>query len=243
MLDALVAGLLIFSLNLGAHPRLAGEETQRAPEMEKLAKALSGTWNIRIVLEPSEQMPKGGKGHGEEVWKVGPGGSSLIEEYSSTGDEGEISGLGVFWWDRDAARFQVTWCDSTSITGCSVMKRGARSRADEIVLEDEWQDTGKQFTFREVFSNITKNSFTQTIYQGETAGMLKKVVTISATRKDENPRAGMRGISPGCESYQFSGTATQPMKINSPFGGGTCMTIRAGGSFGKNSAKKAVEFS
>jgi hypothetical protein len=220
MLDALVAGLLIFSLNLGASPRLAGEETQRAPKVEKLAKALSGTWNITIVLEPSEQMPKGGKGHGEEVWKPGPGGFSLIEEYSSTGDEGEISGLGVFWWDRDAARFQVTWCDSTSTTGCSVIKRGARWRGEEMVLEDERQDAGKQFTFREVFSNMTGNSFTQTIYQGEAAGMLKKVVTISATRKDENPRAGTRGISPCCGSSQFAGTATQPMEINRHLGTG-----------------------
>jgi hypothetical protein len=32
---------------------------------------------------------------------------------------------------------------------------------------------------------------------------------------------------------QFSGTATQPIEINNPFGSGTCITIRAGGSFGK----------
>jgi hypothetical protein len=52
---------------------------------------------------------------------------------------------------------------------------------------------------------------------------------------------------PGSESFgqtipfclrltQFSGTDTQPIEINNPFGSGTCITIRAGGSFGKNSA-------
>ena len=162
----------------------AGPENPRAaPQLERLMEALSGRWSIAITVEPNEHMPKGGKGQGEEIWRSGPGGLSLIEEYHSTGDEGEISGLGVAWWDKEVERFQVTWCDNTNSSSCSVMKKGARWEGNSVVAENEWEDAGKHFVFREVFSNITENSFTQTLYQGESTGTLRRLATITATRK------------------------------------------------------------
>lgn len=115
--------------------------------------------------------------------RAGPGGLSLIEEYHSTGDEGEISGLGVAWWDKEAGRFQVTWCDSTNSSACSAMKKGARWEGNAVVAENEWEDAGKHFVFKEVFSNLAENSFTQTLYQGEAGSDLKRLATIVATRK------------------------------------------------------------
>src|SRR6266566_6631414 len=73
---------------------------QPSPEIERLVKAFSGAWSIALKIEPNESKPKGGRGQGEEVWKPGPGGLSLIEDYHSMGDEGEIYGLGVAWWDK-----------------------------------------------------------------------------------------------------------------------------------------------
>ena len=62
-------------------------QPQQGPEIEKLVKAFSGTWSIVIKIEPNERLPKGGGGHGEETWRPGPAGLSLIEEYHSTGDK------------------------------------------------------------------------------------------------------------------------------------------------------------
>ena len=42
---------------------------------------------------------------------------------------------------------------------------------------------GKRFVFKEVFSNLAENSFTQTLYQGEAGSDLKRLATIVATRK------------------------------------------------------------
>ena len=107
----------------------------------------------------------------------------MIEDYRSTGDEGEFSGLGVVWWDKEAGRYQVSWCDSMNPTGCIVMKHGAKWEGDQVVAMDERDEAGKQSVIKEVFSNITDNSFTQTIYQGESRSSLKPFATITATRK------------------------------------------------------------
>jgi len=158
------------------------ENAQPAREMEQLAKALSGIWSIAVHTEPNESSPKDGKGRGEEIWRRGPGGRSLIEEYHSTGDEGMVSGLGVLWWDGAGAKFQVTWCDNKTPSGCAVMKGGAKWDGSQLVIEDEQEVQGKKISFREVFSEITEKSFTQNLYQGERGGTAKRLVTITATK-------------------------------------------------------------
>lgn len=155
---------------------------QPSPEIKKLVEALSGTWSITLKIEPNEGLPKGGGGKGEEVWRAGPGGFSLIEDYHSTGDEGEISGLGVAWWDTNEQRYQVTWRDNGNPDGCVVIKHGAKWEGSQLVAVDEWQKNGKTVTLKEVFSDITPTSFKQTLYQGESEGELKKFMSILATK-------------------------------------------------------------
>lgn len=153
-----------------------------SPEIRRLVNALSGTWSITLKIEPNASLPKGGAGKGEEVWRPGPGGLSLIEDYLSTGDEGKISGLGVAWWDNNAQRYQVTWCDGGNPDGCALIKHGAKWEGSKVVAIDEWQKNGKKFTLKEVFSDITPNSFKQTLYQGESGGELKLFILYGLLR-------------------------------------------------------------
>lgn len=160
----------------------SGSSPEAQTEMAKLIRVFAGSWSIRLI-SPNGQTEKQA-GSGEEIWRAGPGANSLIEEYHSTGDEGEISGLGVFWWDKSAGRFQVVWCDNTDPGGCATITRGARWEGGNLVLLNEWEASGKKSTLKEVFSGFTENSFAQTLYQGDSGGDLKKIVTIKATRKD-----------------------------------------------------------
>ena len=105
----------------------------------------------------------------------------MIEDYHSTGDEGEISGLGVVWWDNDAQKYQVL-CDNGSPDGCAVIKHGAEWEGSQLVAVDEWLKDGKKITLKEVFSDFTPTSFKQTIYQGQSSGELKKFISILATK-------------------------------------------------------------
>lgn len=164
-----------------------------SPEIERLIEAFSGTWSIVINVEPNERVPKGGGGRGEEVWRPGPGRFSLIEEYRSSGDEGELSGLGVAWWDKNSRRYEVMWCASGNAQGCIAMKDGAKWEGKQVVATDESESAGKKIVFKEIFTDITENSFTQTLYQGEVGGDLKRLLTITATR-EKTPRPPQRDV-------------------------------------------------
>jgi len=176
-----------------------------SPQLSELIPALLGTWSLQLAFSPSENIPTGGSGVGEEVWRPGPGGHSLIEEYHSSGAEGEVSGLGIFWPSKGPLTMRVLWCESANANGCGVMKGGAKWEGNQVVIEDESELGGKKMIFREVFSAISRSSFTQTLYEGESAGDLKKVVTISATRKTKTPATEQAfSVSSEPQSSHFS---------------------------------------
>jgi len=151
-------------------------------QMQKLLRTLGGTWSITYTLEPTEQLPKGGTGAGREVFRPGPGGASLVEEFRAREGTRDVSGLGLAWWDESAQGFRAVWCADDNPAGCGVMSGLARFEGADFVLTDEFEMMGKKMAFKEVFSNITTMSFTQTLYQGEAGGELKKIMTVQATK-------------------------------------------------------------
>jgi hypothetical protein len=151
-------------------------------QMQKLLRTLGGTWSITYTLEPTEQLPKGGTGAGREVFRPGPGGASLVEEFRAREGTRDVSGLGLAWWDESAQGFRAVWCSDDNPAGCGVMSGLARFDGADFVLTDEFEMMGKKMAFKEVFSNITTVSFTQTLYQGEAGSELKKIMTVQATK-------------------------------------------------------------
>jgi hypothetical protein len=162
------------------------------PEMRRLLEAFSGTWSITYGYDQSDTMPNNGTGQGREVYRPGPGGFSLIEEFHSKEAKGDDSGLGVAWWDEKARGFRAVWCESRNPKGCVVMARLANWEGDQFVLGDEWEMGGKKFSFKEVFSDMTPRSFTQTLLQGESGGELKRLMTIKATKLTDAEPAGSK---------------------------------------------------
>jgi len=153
--------------------------------MQRLFNAFLGTWQVTEKIEPSETLPSGGVGEGTEVYRAGPGGVSIIEEIHLKESTGEISGLGIGWWDEKAHGYKALWCDSQNPNGCILMAHFARWEGDRFVLRDEFEKNGKKFNFKEVFSEITPTSFTQTLYEGEVGKELKRLLTIHATRSTD----------------------------------------------------------
>ena len=150
--------------------------------MERLLSTFSGTWAITYTIDPCDRTPNGGTGQGREVYRPGPGGTSLIEEFHSREGTTEVSGLGLAWWDEQAQGYKAVWCYSGNPGGCGVMAHSARFEGADFVLTDEFERMGKKLAFKEVFSDITTMSFTQTLYQGDVGGDLKRVMTIKATK-------------------------------------------------------------
>jgi quercetin dioxygenase-like cupin family protein len=55
-----------------------------APEMQRLAKMLVGTWTVDEDFAPGGTMPNGHRGSGRSVIEPGPGEASLIEDFISS---------------------------------------------------------------------------------------------------------------------------------------------------------------
>jgi Protein of unknown function (DUF1579) len=160
----------------------AATSLQPAHEMQRLTNMLAGRWSIGQVFEPRGGMPKGVVGKGTEVWRPGPGSLSLIEELQTRVGDREFSGLGVIWWDTQAQGYRVIWCGSANPRGCVVMSKLAQWEGDQFVVGDEFERDGRKVVYREVFSDVTPDSFTQTIYEGESEGELKRKLTIHAAK-------------------------------------------------------------
>jgi len=158
--------------------------SQPAQEIQRLTSALAGRWSIRQTIEPRDGMPTSAEGKGTEVWRPGPGGISLIEDFDTRVGDRHLSGLGIIWWDNQAQGYRVTWCGSANPRGCVVMSKLAGWEGGQFVIRDEFERDHKTIVYREVFSDLTPVSFTQTVYEGESGGELKRRTTIRAARKD-----------------------------------------------------------
>jgi hypothetical protein len=160
-------------------------QAKPGPEMEKLLAPMCGKWIWQLKYEPTEERPDGGTGEGEVVIRPGPGGLSMLADSKVSGPEGETSGISVTWWDAKAQGYRAIWCSNRMPGGCIVMSRLAKWEGKDFVLGDESTKDGKKFIFREVVSEITPNSFTQTLSRGEQGKGLQLLVTIHAIRSSE----------------------------------------------------------
>jgi hypothetical protein len=149
-------------------------------EMEKLSKMLVGTWSTTEKHEPSPWAPKGATGKGTAVFKSGPGGLSLVQDYKSSGTMmGSFSGHGVMWWDAKAGGYQGLWCDPG---GCEVGKGVAKWEGNNLVGTDESEMMGQKMAMKESWTDITPNSFTFVMDGGPPGGEMKRMMTIKYTR-------------------------------------------------------------
>jgi hypothetical protein len=150
------------------------------PEMEKLARALEGTWQVSEKLEPSDNLPKGGTGSGRAVYRRVAGGMSLMEEYRSTGTAGGFQGAALFWWDEQAKLYRAPWCDN--VTGCTGAAGVGRWEGEDLVWVDEAEGGGKTTTIRETYTDIKSSSLTQILEVGPSGGKLKRRTTLHLTK-------------------------------------------------------------
>jgi hypothetical protein len=178
------------SPNPATQPAAASMQTpapKPGPQMEKLLRTFEGAWSIDETLAPEPSAPNGTTGEGQIVWRPGPGGFSLIEDYQSKQGDRQVTGLAVFWWDDAAKGYRTMWCDSTNPGGCISFKSVARWNGSQLILVEDYEVNGKKFTFREVFGDITPGTFTQILYGGE-AGSMKVDQTIRATKSSPGAR-------------------------------------------------------
>ena len=177
MMIRVFAAFLNLAMLVNAQSPKLSDNDQVLAETAKLLRTFGGTWSITETYEPTDTMPEGATGKGEEVWRAGPGGRSVIEEYRST----TSSGFGLGWWEVESGGFRLNWCSNEDPNGCTRLSHVAQWQSGTWVVRHVGRANKQVFELKEVFSDIKPTSFTQTLYQGP-PGKLKRFLTIKAIR-------------------------------------------------------------
>jgi len=152
-----------------------------APEMTKLIKTLSGNWSITEKHEVNPMMPNGGEGKGTaRIW-AGPGGMSLMENYSSSGAMGSFKGMGTWWWDPKAQVYHGLWCDNMTPNGCDT-SGSTKWEGDNLVGTMQGDMNGQPMTMKFIYSDFKPDSFVMTMEMGPDAGKMQKTMTVTYTK-------------------------------------------------------------
>lgn len=162
------------------------ETSQPSAELQSLVKALSGKWAVNVKFEPNPEMPNGFAGTGEETWRAGPGGYTLLDEERLPTPKGDVYLLGIIWWDGTTKSLHGMECNNQLPYICD-LKGGLNDvtmhwDGRQFVI-DEWETHGgKKTLWHEVWLDITATSFTQTGDVEEPDGATKRFFTMQAKR-------------------------------------------------------------
>jgi hypothetical protein len=167
--------VLVISALAAAQNKEQASKPRPAPEMQRVAKMLVGTWKVEEDFAPGGSRPHGGKGTGHSVIRVGPGGFSLIEDFVSSSAGGGVDHLfGVYWWDKAAQGLRSFGCDDLSGEGCSMLDGVGRWVGNEVVTHFKMHDGSKTIPGRIVWAEKENGSFTATMYVADASGAMKR---------------------------------------------------------------------
>ena len=74
---------------VGANAQSLTSAPKPSAEIVQLTKSLEGEWSLSVKFEPSSSAPNGVANTGEETWRPGPGGFTLLEEEHLRAPEGQ----------------------------------------------------------------------------------------------------------------------------------------------------------
>jgi hypothetical protein len=160
-------------------------EPRPSPELKRLAVNVLGMWRAEEQHEAMGPTPAGSS-TGTAVFRLGPGGLSIIENFRVRGDLGQVTGLGIVSWDPKAQLFKAYWCDNLTPSGCEPMGTG-KWDGDKLVMTSETEEGGKKLSVRETYSGFTADSFTWTMESGGPGGKLAPMMTVKYTRDESAP--------------------------------------------------------
>jgi hypothetical protein len=167
-------------------------KSQPPAELQSMIKALSGRWSLDVKFEPNSEMPNGFTSTGEETWRSGPGGYTLLEEEHMRTPFGDVFLLGIIWWDGKTKSLQGMECNNDLPYGCDL--KGAlnditMSWDGKQFIINEWEThDGKKTLWHEGWLDITPTSYTQTGDVEVPGGATTRLFTTKATRMKDDGR-------------------------------------------------------
>lgn len=153
-------------------------------DFESLAKVLKGKWTT-LVYHGKGDENKSPPDHGEQVWRIGPGGLTLIEEEHIASRDGDHYVLALHWWDHSTNTLKGMLCNNSGSGACSIDSY-YRSKLNwdgkHLTVDLVFPQGPKLMLWHEQFGDFTSDSFLQTGDIGEVGGPLERVITIHAKK-------------------------------------------------------------
>lgn len=171
---------LIFVVASAAEAQEQPDKSE-SPEMTRLANSFAGEWKTVETMERNEFFRNGGGRTGMAHFRLGTGGTTLIEEGSSNGSAGRLDFLIIIWWNRSTHLYQFMTCFISYNTPCQ-LRGTAHCEGDKFVNEYEETVKGKATKFQDVFSEFTDRSFTLVEAIATDTGSMKPLITTKYTR-------------------------------------------------------------
>ncbi len=177
-----------FAATPPASPPSGGDTV--APDFASLVTALKGRWETLVYHEEIQGgvAPHEAPDHGEQVWRTGPGGLTLMEEEHIASRGADLYVLALHWWDRSTNTLKGMLCNNAGSGACSV-DSFYRSKLNwdgkRLTVDLVFPQGAKLMLWHEEFGDFTGTSFTQTGDMGEVGGPLKRVMTIRARKVSE----------------------------------------------------------
>src|ERR1700730_18267815 len=113
--------LIVFGISIpAAKAQSLTSAPQPSREIESLTKALTGEWSLSVKFEPGASAPNGLANTGEETWRPGPGGFTLLEEEHLRMPEGDLFLLGIVWWNSATKDLHGMECQNLLPYTCDV---------------------------------------------------------------------------------------------------------------------------
>ena len=129
-------------------------EVRTSAEMQKLADAFDGVWNVTETFEVSASQ-QGKTRRGIASFRLGPG-VSLIEDYQSNGSAGELKFFALLWWDQSVRVYRLLTCANND--GCR-LRGTAKWEGQEFVNSWEENVDGETVNLKDSFVDISPSSF------------------------------------------------------------------------------------
>jgi hypothetical protein len=157
----------------------------QAPEVQRLSDTLVGEWKTTEKFEANEFLKSEAAGSGTFSIRKGPGGNSLILDYTSQSSMGPYSSSRIIYWDGHEGHYRAFYCDSLQPIGCGEAGTG-RWEGKDLVFESTTQGPGGPIQMKQRFSDISSARFIfslDMINQGKPVRSL----TIQARRSGAKP--------------------------------------------------------
>ncbi len=176
-LTQILAGIAVAAA-LCLSPAAGQQKPEGLEQMGKL-QLLVGTWSYTETYEKSAYMPNGGGGTGTYEARLGPGGYSLIIDFTTHAGFGDEIGHAILTWDPKEKAYKQ-YVAGNSFPGCAIFT--GHWEGDLLTFQGEFEAGGVKTLLKTTYTEWKPKSITILEYYGVGDAPLQLLQTTKATK-------------------------------------------------------------